>query len=172
MKKILLFMGLLSVMALSTIAAGPYRTVADIKAAIAANEPQQLEAHINFDTLRANLKAQLRERLGALSNSQERGLHAMASGFGGWLVDGMVDTLVTPSGLAALMAGRSYLAPQRGADGDVEADDLLADARYGYDSLNHFSVSVPTEGGRETRFVLERRGWDWQLIDVQLAGSR
>ena len=41
-------------------------------------------------------------------------------------------------------------------------------ARYRYDSLSRFSVWVPSDNGQETRFVLQRDGLSWKLVNVIL----
>jgi hypothetical protein len=47
-------------------------------------------------------------------------------------------------------------------------DDLLQNARDSYDSLSQFSVWVPDAEGHETRFVLQREGVSWRLVNLVL----
>jgi hypothetical protein len=44
----------------------------------------------------------------------------------------------------------------------------LQNARYSYDSLRQFSVWLPDDKGQETRFVLQRDGVSWRLVNLVL----
>jgi hypothetical protein len=87
------------------------------------------------------------------------------------MVDGVVDSFVTPAGLASLMGGEK---PSNQASGGTETggprekDELFQNAEYGYDSLSKFSAWVPTDDGKEIRFILQRDGLSRRLVKVAL----
>lgn len=156
-------------------AAGPYLTVNAIREAVKTEDSRALARQVDFPALRASLKAQLGDRV-----VREAGADAQSSVFGafalrlaGGLVGGVVDAMVTPTGLGALMEGRKVWnragglpPPSRGeADGRPEP---LQDAVYRYESPSRFTATVQDESGRPLVFVLTRDGLRWKLSDIRL----
>jgi hypothetical protein len=86
------------------------------------------------------------------------------------MVDTLVDSSVTPSGLAALMSGKS---PEQSGDSQPSSSDsrLLPDARYTYDSISKFSAWVRAEDGRELRIVFTRYDLLWKLSNILLSAD-
>ncbi|GAB0147951.1 MAG: DUF2939 domain-containing protein [Marichromatium sp.] len=181
MKLLPLLLAVALLLGLGYVAAGPYLTVAQIRTGLVERDPVMLEQHVDFPRLRAGLKDQLNVRL--LEEAQDDGetsnpLALALVGLATQLIDKVVDTFVTPAGLARIMAGET---PEPGAElpsvpaGEADAPDdgggerrPFADARYVYDDLDTFSVWVPTEDGRELRCVLERDGLRWRLVNIVL----
>jgi len=170
---------------LAYVATGPYRTVDAIREAVKAEDPRALAKQVDFPALRSSLKAQLSDRL-----LREAGPEAQASPFSALglalangLVGGMVDAMVTPVGLAAIMEGRrtwrridgfGALPPSPSsapADADAESREPLHDAVYHYESPSRFTATVRDESGRPVVFVLTRDGLDWNLSDIRLPPS-
>src|SRR5690606_17416914 len=113
----MLVAGLFAALLLVHVATGPYRTLAAIHAAVANDDARSLARHVDFPAVRASLKDQLRDRLarryGGGANEGTLGLLAM--GAAGFAVDGAVEVMVTPIGLAALMQGRAMWRDASGA---------------------------------------------------------
>lgn len=93
----------------------------------------------------------------------------------GGLVDGLVDVLVTPAGLGAMMEGRRTWDRASGAPPpsseearEASAPRPLQDAQYRYESLSRFTATVHDDQGRPVVFVMTRRGLDWKLSDIRL----
>jgi hypothetical protein len=152
------FLGLALVLVIGYGALGPYRTVSEVKAAVVEDNPAKLAENVDFDSLRSNLKARFSQSLASqLSGSEESLVAALAFNFTSSVVDGLVDSLVTPRGLAALMEGRNLtLRGKRQFAGseNPQEEDLFQDAEYTYDSLSRFSIWIPSDDGGTTRFVL------------------
>src|SRR3546814_946941 len=89
-------------------AAGPYRTVNAIRDAAQARDAQAMAEQVDFPALRSSLKAQLGDRLlrEVGTPSPDNPFAAFGLSIAGGLVGGMVDVLVTPAGLGAMMEGR------------------------------------------------------------------
>ncbi|SEI70702.1 Protein of unknown function [Allopseudospirillum japonicum] len=172
MKKIIVSLAMLVALFIGYLAAGPYITVAAIKTGIAENDAEKMSENIEFPTLRQNIKEQLNASMMKKSGvaMQDNPFAALAVGLAAQVVDGMVDSFVTPSGLAAIMEGKQPVkdAPSRDQTPPPEKDDLFKNARFSYDSSSQFSVWVPNEQGKETRFILERRGLSWKLVNLIL----
>lgn len=169
MKKYVLIVAVLLVGVAIYLAAAPYRTMAEIKTGIAQNDTAQLEANIDFQRLRDNLKLQLRQRM--LSDTEEgpsdNGLAAAMASFAGWVLDASVNSLVTPDGLAALVEGKRLMEADA-TDAEASGNTLFNNARYSFDSFSQFSASVPNEDGEQTRFILQREGLDWKLVNIEV----
>lgn len=177
MKKIFLMLILVLVAVCGYVVAGPYIAVSAIKTGIAENDAEALERHIDFPVLRQNIKAQLTAAMAKEAEQTESGnfFSALMHGIKAKLVEGMVDSFVTPQGLANAMEGKKTVSAGESAAEAPAADssaaektDLFKDARFSYDSFNNFSIWVPNENGTETRFVLKRMGLSWKLVDVVL----
>jgi len=164
MKQAVISIGLLVAALICYVAVGPFITVYEIKAGIENRDSEKLTDYIDFTTLRANIKDQLNAYLMQQMSTELKGnpFGALGIAIGGKLVEGMVDSFVTPIGLSNLAGGRT---PQE-ASNHSQPLEPFKNARYIYDSWSRFSVWVTGEGGREARFVLTRYGLSWKLSNI------
>lgn len=173
---VLLLAALFATLLVVHVATGPYRTLAGIRTAIANEDARALARHVDFPSLRASLKDQLRDRLarryGPGANDSALGL--LALGAAGHAVDGAVEVMVTPLGLGALMQGRAMWrgasdafapSPPPGPDASV---DPLAEAVHRFESTTRFTATFPDDQGHPITLVLTRTGLTWRLTDVRL----
>lgn len=171
MKKLLLGIVLLLVIAAGYFAASPYLSVRAIQKGLATNDSAILVRYIDFPSLRQNLKEQLNAAYLNESAEQTNFMSALMNGFKAKLVDGMVESLVTPEGLANLMAGKRSLSQGGETSPAAQAEEkqkVFDDARFTYDSLEQFSVWLPDNKGTEMRLILQRRGAIWKLVNITL----
>lgn len=144
--------------------ASPYLAVRGLNKALQSGDQQALEAHVDFPALRESLKAQMRQavtaELGAEA-SADNPFAGMAVAFVSALVDPMVDSMVTPSGLSTLIkeAHKQQPAPD---------DDAFAGARMGLKGTSEFHVTVGKEADKSYKLVLLRKGLDWKLSRIEL----
>jgi hypothetical protein len=154
------------------LAASPFLAVRSLQTAIEQRDSEALEDRIDFPALRENLKEQLNAFMIARATEEQGGspLGALAVGLASRFADGMVDSFVTPAGLAQAMSGEKMATRASGPGGAAERADgeLFRDARYSYHSLDRFSVWLPNASGGETRLVLKRRGLSWKLTNIAL----
>jgi len=177
MKKLAWVLVLLICIVAGIFVSGPYITVAAIKTGIATGDAAVLTRYIDFPLLRQNLKVQLNSAAEKENDraSQNNMFSALMAGFKAKLIDSMVDSMVTPEGLANLMAGKRAASQQ--GDGAAqqakpEKEDVFRDARFTFDSLESFSIWVPNESGGELRLVLQRQGLVWKLVNLDLAQTK
>lgn len=169
MKKINWISSVVLALVVGYVAAGPYLTVYAIKTGIVENDAEKLSENIEFPTLRQNMKEQLNASMmkSTATEMKDNPFAALAVGFATKMVDGIVDSFVTPSGLSTLMEGKK---PNNdgasGNDPPQKKDDLFKNARFSYDSVSKFSIWVPNDKGEETRFVLKRDGFSWKLVNL------
>lgn len=188
MKKWLWLIVALLIALVAYVGAGPYLTVRAIRSAIERQDATALSKQVDFPALRTSLKAQLTDRM-----VREAGPDVQSSTFGaiglslaGGLIGGVVDAMVTPTGLGALIEGRKVW--KRVDDGFssspepvvAPADSSAAPAtspvaprpfdgaKYRYESLSRFTATVQDDSGRPIQFVMTRDGLNWKLSDIRL----
>ncbi len=160
------------------IAAGPYMAIHGIRQAIETQDIQRLERHVDYPMLRANVKAQIEDRIAReigrrfLGNETAGG---MASNVAGMLSDNAVDAMVSPAGIAVLLQGRALVERARGnvdPKGGLTAGpapyDPLKGAKTRFVSPSRFIATVQSADGQPVDFVFERQGLRWRLTDIML----
>ena len=150
-------------------AAGPHLTISAIKTAIVEQDSEKLSENIDFPTLRQNMKDQFNAAMmkNVVTELEGNPFAALAVGFATKMVDGFVDSFVTPSGLSTLMEGKKPSENGgRGSKVPPDRDSLFKNARYSYDSTSKFSAWVPNDEGEEARFVFRRDGLTWKLANI------
>jgi hypothetical protein len=171
LNKLTLALAFLLIVFVGYIFAGPYLTINSIKNGIVEKDAELLSENIEFPVLRQNLKDQLNAQImkKTVPELGDNPFAALAVGFASKMLDALVDSIVTPSGLAAAMEGKKpHLNPKKNS-GPKEAPkkkDLFRDARTKYDSMSKFSIWVPDDKGGEIRFVLRRYGFSWRLVNI------
>ena len=161
------------------VAAGPYLTMRAIKSALQEQDAGALSDQVDFPALRASLKAQLLDAMvrEAGEDVQANPLGSFALTMATGLVNGTVEAMVTPVGLAGVMEGRklwdnardSFRRPTTDAQGGpLPPPEPLRDARYRYESPSRFTATVVDESGKPIVFVLRRDGLQWRLADIRL----
>ena len=158
------------------VAAGPWLAVRGIERAIASHDTAALERYVDFPRLRANLKAQLDDRMVRAAGDRvtSNPFGAVALALAGNATGVAVEAMATPMGVGALLQGHTVW--QR-ATGNTEGSGLAATAvparpfegaDHRYASLSRFVTTVRHANGHTTGFVLERQGLRWRLVDIRL----
>lgn len=157
--------------------AGPYMAVHAIRDAIEARDSAALARQVDFPALRASLKAQLVDRIAreAGAQAQDNPFAAFGLTVANGLAGGLVDAMVTPAGLGAMMEGRKVWdratgLPPPGSDAAaaMPRERPLHDAEYRFESLSRFTATVHDDRGRPVVFVMTRSGLRWRLSDIRL----
>ena len=165
-------------------AASPYWALAGLRGAIDRADSASLEERVDFPALRESLAAEINAELLGASTEELDGnpFGALALGLASKLVDGVIDSVVTPAGLARIARGdsrpvevdrrndpRSDRRPsQSEPPPSPKESDLFAGSRLEHETLDRFSVWVPNDRGDEARFVFRRRGFSWVLTGIEL----
>ncbi len=177
MKKWLWLAAALLAALLAWTAAGPYMTVDAIRDAVEARDTAALSRQVDFPALRSSLKAQVGDRIAreAGAQAQDNPFAAFGLAIANGLAGGLVDAMVTPAGLGAMMEGRRTWdrATGRPSPGSDEAraqprERPLHDAKYRFESPSRFTATVRDDDGRPVVFVMTRRGLRWKLSDIRL----
>ncbi|MFP2769673.1 DUF2939 domain-containing protein [Oceanisphaera sp. KMM 10153] len=187
MRKIKYVLLLLILCAAGYVVAAPWLTAYRISDAVDRHDSVVLAELVEFDSVRQSLKQQLNSRvlreLG--TDNKQNPFSALGASLANIMVDGLLDTYMTPAGIERLMRGETPAPgipesspPQSPGDeaghdpndtkNPPERKTLFSDARMGYQTLDRFVVTVTDEKGREADFVLSRRGLDWKLTAIAL----
>lgn len=158
---------LVVLVALAYLVLAPYLTLLDLEAAVRARDAAAVARHVDFPTLRTNLKARVQRFVAETAGRRQDSLMAgLATGFAANLADGVVDSFVTPEGLAKLMSGQG---PDPGGSWSAHTGRFFENAGYHFESPSRFVVSVPAVAGGDIEFVLTRAGLaTWRLSDIEL----
>jgi len=172
-KGIWVVIGLVLAAVAGYVAAGPYITLSEIRAGFVEQNSEKLSENIDFPTLRQNMKEQFNAVLmkNAATELKDDAFAAIGTALATELVDGIVDSIVTPSGLVGMMEGKNpfeSIIGETSVNITPKKEDLFKNARYSYDSMSKFSVWIPNDKGEEGRFVLKRDGLSWNLVNLVL----
>lgn len=175
MKKVILSLLLLAVIGFCGYYYGsPYLAVYAVQSAVNSGDSDKLSDYIDYPLLRENMKAEFIKNLkddDKLSMSFGKELAAA-------LVDGLVDAMVTPKGLKAVLSVRDI---KGGNDEEQEPEQPKEDKQerkesengldMGYEGLSRFVVTVHQKNGETSaRVILNRYGlFGWKLTSIEFA---
>lgn len=173
LKKITLAAAVAAVAIVATAYASPYYALHQIKTAVAERNAAALASHVDFPALRASVKTQLEAAMAGSIQAATGGdnpFAAMGQAIAGAMMGKMVDAMVSPAGVFALV-NKSAVSPQAGAqDGSgAGATRQKADYAAGYTSWDTFAVRSK-DGTQEGALILQRHGvWGWKLSGIEIA---
>jgi hypothetical protein len=145
----------------------PLWTLKSMRDAAVAKDAKSLSSYVDFPALRADVKADLKAQMGSVKADDSLG--ALGAMFTNALSDKMIDGLVTPETLGAMMTmgkGANALSGAQGADKagkDKEPDFEITRG------LSEFRVRPKGEGeGSIPAMVFTRSGVSWKLSGIDL----
>jgi len=153
----------------------PYLAMSRLQKAAKAGDTEALNELVDFPALRESVKTNVRS---AVENSVSRSHNPIAV-LGGLLAGAVaspiVDTFVTPSGIAALTEGERPGSRHEGADSAARVRVRNVKVKRGYESLDLFVVHfVEKDSGKERlALLLHRDGLThWKLTGIRLPATQ
>lgn len=161
--------------------ASPYLAIQGLRSGFLSRNADQVNQYIDYPSLQSDLKAQLGSMM---LRSMQSDPEMAANPFSGFamamitpMVNSMVDTYVTPSGMKSVLEASST--QQSGAIQDQTAQNLierkkefdkaLQKTSMGYDGLNKFQLTATADDGKKTKLFFNRQGFaEWKLKSVML----
>lgn len=155
--------------------ASPYVAFWRFNEALRANDANSLRSRVDFMSVRVSLKQQLRAKFfpSPQPEAPEDALAGLVSRLGPDLIDQLVDSLVTPEGLAALIADPTFAREA----GERKDPGMLArlpktPRNIDWSQVKHAFFTGPREflvdlNGTKLRFRFV--GFRWRLKTVELA---
>ncbi|MDH3347442.1 MAG: DUF2939 domain-containing protein [Desulfobulbaceae bacterium] len=151
------------------IALAPFLTEKNISMALEQYDAVSLRENVDYPALKQNLTEQFRARMKDKAPAISKNpLGALAYGLASGLIEEMVDSYMTPEGIAQLIRGDAPLSGSNVQRGGKDGGDLFAEVRHSYDSHNKFSIWVTTDQQQEVRVVLTRKDFSWKLTNIIL----
>ncbi|MDT8364523.1 MAG: DUF2939 domain-containing protein [Nitrosomonas sp.] len=150
----------------------PHMAVSKIESAIEAKDTARLSEYISYPELKESLKAEFNTTLSTTAGQKINTdpFNALGAALVAGFVDPMIDTLVTPEGLAMMMKGnvsrnnKHTSASSNPSDTDIQISTF-------YEDFNHFIVvASPLDAPNEpVKLVFNRHGlFSWKLSSVRL----
>jgi hypothetical protein len=176
LKKITIAAAVAVIAVAATAYASPYYALHQIKTALAERNAEALAEHVDFPALRASVKTQLEASMAssiALTAGSDNPLAALGQRVANAMLGKMVDTMVSPAGVVALV-NKSAVSPQADANADAPAGDPQKKAEYsaGYAGVNTFVVRAKDGNAQDGALVLLRHGvWGWKLSSIEIASA-
>jgi len=182
------------VVAIAVIAAGasyasPYWTVYEMKSAIDARDAAAFSAYVDFPSVRESMKGQVlgkfQEKMANARNGSN-GFAAFGAMLGMGIVNQVIDTMVTPDGVMAIMSSGTAAPDKRepaalpsspaspettSPSGSSEASqDAKAKYDIGYQSWSTVIASARNGDSSAVRLVFKREGiWSWKLSGIDFS---
>lgn len=157
---------------------GPYLTVHGLAQAIEQRDTARLQRYVDFPRVRASLHTQLSDYLlrRAGTDIAASPFGALLYGLGDQLGGAAVDTVVTPTGIGALLEGHVLYKRTRnelqGGDAwaPTEPAQPLKQATHRFERVDRFVVDIdrgPVEPPLQV--VLEPQGLRWRVVELRNA---
>lgn len=155
-------------------AASPLLAARGLVQAAKAGDEAGLERHVDFPAFRASLKEELSGRLMGELSGGDRRLAALGMVFGKALVEGAVDSLVTPQTIAVMVQEGEAPSPRQVVEAETKPDEPKSRVRqsWGYRDLNTFAVTLTRDDkpDEQVALLMTRRNLvQWKLSAVDLS---
>ena len=166
----------------------PYWSLFQIKRAVDRGDGAYVSAHVDFPRLRESLKTSLEaETSRRMGKGDTTGFKALGAAFAAMMAGPVVDALVTPEGVIALMKGKNpgETTPQPSSDpGKTSAttdsekfsSSKMKIGKMGYEALDLFVVQIARDsqhpGKTESRptLLFSRTGlFGWKLCGIRIS---
>ena len=169
-KKVPILIAGLLVLIAGYLYASPYLTLNGIKNAVQEQDAEKLSSYVDFPSVKQGVKDQFKAKIAKemVIEDNNNGFEALGSMFATAMIDPLVDGLITPEGIAALMAEKK---DQNSTEATTtqeesnESDDLVYET--GYDSFSDFHVNLGNpEVDKTVKVMLHRDGLSWKIVDI------
>ncbi|MBE9010237.1 DUF2939 domain-containing protein [Pseudanabaenaceae cyanobacterium LEGE 13415] len=152
----------------------PHLTVYQMQQAVSKKDARSLSARIDFPAVRGSLKASIQAQILQQAGKQNQNSYAtLGMALAGQYVNSMVDTMVSPEGLEAMM--QSSQSANQTAPSQADLEKALSNTQMNYESFNSFVVSTTankTSSDGQTKnkveLVFRRDGLSWKLAGIRV----
>jgi hypothetical protein len=155
--------------------ASPYLTLYQMYQAVERRDARAISNSVDFPALRESVKENLQSVVLKQTAKQNNPiLNLIGAALGSALADPVLDRLVTPEGVMALLEGQRLQAGADGGDRSLSEQAVQVDVNPRYESFDRFVVSVKPKGEDvpPVDVVLSREGLGWKITGVRLPKFR
>lgn len=145
--------------------ASPYYSLSGLRDAAVAGDAGALEDHVDFISLRKSVKTELKSKMAEAKPEQGSGpLADITSIFADRLLDGMIDGMMTPDGIARVIE----ISNKKGDNASNSNESSDFDKWHvDRDGLSTFRLSN-TQNENSPILIFKRDGLSWKLSDVDM----
>lgn len=154
--------------------ATPYYAAHQMQQAAQNNNHQALNSYVDYPALKESLKVSLNNSVGEslLKNKTDSGMNAFAAMFAAAFVNPLVDVLVTPENIAAMLQADMPKDLKKSKDNTPPAppEDELITRKY-YQDFDHFVIDVSSQKrpNEPFKFTFTRQGLlSWKLTGLTI----
>jgi hypothetical protein len=175
-KRKTLVSGLIILLVACWIYAAPYLAVRSMRKAVENRDAVALADYVNFPALKESLKASFTAHMAKVmaEKKDNNAFAALGVAMANALINPMIDSLVSPEGLSAMMNGQNPSLAKQKEEQTLEARSGSSDdepiTKMRYENFNRFTVSTSDKRnqGREVTMVFLRDGLSWKLSAIRL----
>ena len=175
MKKLLPWLAGLLVIFAIYLYASPYIALYNIKNAAEQKDADKLSGYIDFPSVKQGIKDQIKTFMvkEIASSEEESGFEALGAMLATAMVDPMVDSLVTPDGVAIMLQGEELdfdLDKERTKE-EPEAKDANINYQTSYLSFNRFKVQINNEDevDKSINVIMHRNWLSWKVTSINFS---
>ena len=168
---------LVAAFAVGVMVASPWWSLSGLAQAINAGDRQRLVRYVDFPRLRESISGQLTAKLGQqlgedVDGNSSKAMMALAgTALGSAVIDKVVDSLVTPEGVAAILEGREQIQfdPEHPPTRLKLIRRLHERAHLDWIDIGSIRATVYDSDSKVlTHALLERDGLTWRVVDVDI----
>lgn len=147
----------------------PYIALYQIRTAIAERDAEAISDHVDFPALRENLKGQVMGGMMAAMDTPEMKSNpfvGVGQALGAALVGPMIDSMISPAGVIALMRHSSPASTARSRSAGASEKP---DYKLSFKGWSKVILSRVDADGTDGALTLRRFGlWDWKLTSIEV----
>jgi hypothetical protein len=151
--------------------ASPWWRLQQLREAVSERDAARVAGFVDFPALRENVKVQVMGRMGAGAPGQDGGglLGNVGRALAGVVIDPLVDALVSPAGVTAMLEAGDVRIRRKPDDGMPTPSSREEKVRYTLSYRSWDRVAIEREGGDGGAFILHRHGlWTWKLGGIEM----
>ena len=169
MKKLLPWLAGIFVLFAIYLYASPYIALHGIKTAVEQKDADKLSGYIDFPSVKQSIKDQIKARMvkEVTTSADDSGFEALGAMLATAIIDPIIDSAVTPDGVALMFQGQS---PDFGLADDRTQDEPKAkniNYQTSYLSFNRFKVQINNTSNDQAISVILHRDWlSWKITRI------
>ena len=163
--------------------AGPLWAGWQLRQAIRTRDVAAMQSRVDWPLLRANLKPRISSAINDSADTSGTIGSVLKRAFGSVVSNAAINTLVTPSNLSRILAGRAFMLDRRSStetkvpqpvdDNAEDPDDPVPPKRVRwafFESPTRFRVEATNPSLPNSRIVsiLALQGLSWRLVDIDI----
>ncbi|PNK59996.1 DUF2939 domain-containing protein [Psychrobacter sp. FDAARGOS_221] len=178
MKKPFIWIAAIVVIIAAYLYASPYLALRSIKNAALEGNADVLSEHIDFPSVKQSLKDQINAQLmKEVAKEDADGFEALGAMLATAMIDPIVDSIVTPEGIAMMVQGKEPLQQDDAEDESKDATEAMEaelnpniDYKTGYVSYKTFKVTLSNKDhdGEPMDIIMRRDGLGWKVTRIAL----